>query len=102
MNRKASVDGASSSTSSSSTMDRTALVVGVTGIAGYNIAESLIAGGWRGVGLSRKPRDEIPGVEPVYADVLDQPSVEAATAGRGITHLFFSPWSRQPTEAANC
>jgi nucleoside-diphosphate-sugar epimerase len=83
-------------------MDRTALVVGVTGIAGYNIAESLIAGGWRVVGLSRTPRYEIPGVEHVYADVLDQPSVEAATAGRRITHLFFSTWSRQPTEAANC
>ncbi|MFI5897785.1 SDR family oxidoreductase [Actinoplanes sp. NPDC051513] len=83
-------------------MDRTALVVGVTGIAGYNIAEALTAAGWRVVGLSRAPRYEIPGVEHVYADVLDEPAVEAATAGRGITHLFFSTWSRQPTEAENC
>jgi nucleoside-diphosphate-sugar epimerase len=83
-------------------MDRTALVVGVTGIAGYNIAQSLLADGWRVVGLSRAPRYEIPGVEHVYADVHDQASVEAATAGRGITHLFFSTWSRQPTEAENC
>lgn len=28
--------------------------------------------------------------------------MEAATTGRGITHLFFSTWSRQPTEAENC
>jgi nucleoside-diphosphate-sugar epimerase len=83
-------------------MDRTALVVGVTGIAGYNIAQTLIADGWRVVGLSRAPRYEIAGVEHVYADVHDQASVEAATAGRGITHLFFSTWSRQPTEAENC
>lgn len=83
-------------------MDRTALVVGVTGIAGYNIAEALVAAGWRVVGLSRKPRYEIPGVEHVYADVLDQPSMEAATAGLGITHLFFSTWSRRATEAENC
>ena len=83
-------------------MDRTALVVGVTGIAGYNIAGALTAAGWRVVGLSRAPRYEIPGVEHVYADVLDQPSVELATAGRGITHLFYSTWSRQPTEAENC
>jgi nucleoside-diphosphate-sugar epimerase len=83
-------------------MDRTALVVGVTGIAGYNIAGALTGAGWRVVGLSRAPRYEIPGVEHVYADVLDQPAVEAATAGRGITHLFFSTWSRRPTEAENC
>jgi nucleoside-diphosphate-sugar epimerase len=83
-------------------MHRTALVVGVTGIAGYNIAQALLAAGWRVVGLSRAPRYEIPGVEHVYADVLDQPSVEAATASRGITHLFFATWSRQATEAENC
>jgi nucleoside-diphosphate-sugar epimerase len=82
-------------------MDRTALVVGVTGMSGYNIAEALIAAGWRVVGLSRSPRHELPGVEHVYADVLDQASVEAVTAGRGITHLFFTTWSRQPTEAEN-
>jgi nucleoside-diphosphate-sugar epimerase len=82
-------------------MDRTALVVGVTGMSGYNIAEALVAAGWRVVGLSRAPRYELPGVEHVYADVLDQASVQAATAGLGITHLFFSTWSRQPTEAGN-
>ncbi|HEV7203495.1 MAG TPA: SDR family oxidoreductase [Jatrophihabitans sp.] len=83
-------------------MERTALVVGVTGIAGYNIASALLAEGWRVVGLSRSPRYEVPGVEHVYADVLDRGSVEAATAGKGITHLFFATWSRQDTEAQNC
>jgi nucleoside-diphosphate-sugar epimerase len=83
-------------------MDRTALVVGVTGIAGYNTAQALVAAGWRVVGLSRKPRYEIPGVEHVYGDVLDPESVEAAIAGMDITHLFFTTWSRQDTEADNC
>jgi nucleoside-diphosphate-sugar epimerase len=83
-------------------MDRTALVVGVTGIGGYNTAQALLAQGWRVVGLSRTARYEIPGVEHVYADVLDPDSVEAAIAGRGITHLFFTTWSRQETEAENC
>jgi nucleoside-diphosphate-sugar epimerase len=83
-------------------MDRTALVVGVTGIAGYNTAKALLAAGWRVVGLSRTPRYAVPGVEHVYADVLDQPSVEQAVAGKGITDLFFTTWSRQPTEAENC
>src|SRR4051794_18115650 len=82
--------------------DRTALVVGVTGIAGYNTARALSAEGWRVVGLSRAPRYEVPGVEHVYADVLDRPSIESATAGKGITHLFFATWSRQDTEARNC
>jgi nucleoside-diphosphate-sugar epimerase len=38
----------------------------------------------------------------VYADVLDVASVEAAIGGRAITHLFFTTWSRQDTEADNC
>lgn len=83
-------------------MDRTALVVGVTGIAGYNCAQALLAEGWSVVGLSRSPRYEIPGVAHVYADVLHPPSVESAIHGKGITHLFFTTWSRQDTEAQNC
>jgi nucleoside-diphosphate-sugar epimerase len=83
-------------------MERTALVVGVTGIAGYNIAQALLADDWSVVGLSRAPRYEIPGVEHVYADVLDEASVESAIGGRAITHLFFATWSRQNTEALNC
>jgi nucleoside-diphosphate-sugar epimerase len=83
-------------------MERTALVVGVTGIAGYNTAQALLADGWRVVGLSRSPRYEIPGVEHVYGNVLDPASVRAAVEGRGVTHLFFTTWSRQGTEAENC
>jgi len=56
-------------------MERTALVVGVTGIAGYNTAQALLAQGWTVVGLSRSPRYEIPGVQHVYGDVLDVDSV---------------------------
>jgi nucleoside-diphosphate-sugar epimerase len=83
-------------------MDRTALVVGVTGIAGYNTAQALLANGWRVVGLSRAPRYEIPGVEHVYGDVTDADAVTEAISGRGITNLFFTTWSRQATEAENC
>jgi nucleoside-diphosphate-sugar epimerase len=42
------------------------------------------------------------GVEQVYADVLDPASVQAALAGKDVTHLFFTTWSRQATEAENC
>jgi nucleoside-diphosphate-sugar epimerase len=83
-------------------MERTALVVGVTGIAGYNVSQALVRDGWRVVGLSRRPRYEIPGVEHVYADVLDAVALEAAVTGKDITHVFYATWSRQETEAENC
>jgi nucleoside-diphosphate-sugar epimerase len=83
-------------------MERRALVVGATGIAGYNTARALLHDGWQVVGLSRRPKYEIPGVDHVYADVLDPASVESAVQGRGVTHLFFTTWSRQDTEAENC
>jgi nucleoside-diphosphate-sugar epimerase len=83
-------------------MDRTALVVGATGIAGYNTARALVHDGWRVLGLSRTPRYQIPGVEHIYADVLSADSIEQALTGRSATHLFFTTWSRQDTEAENC
>ncbi len=83
-------------------MDRTALVVGATGIAGYNTAQAL----WPPVGaLSGCPESRVtrsPASSTCYGDVLDPESVEAAVAGTGITHLFFTTWSRQDTEAQNC
>jgi nucleoside-diphosphate-sugar epimerase len=82
-------------------MDRTALVVGVTGIAGYNSAIALQDKGFRVVGLSRRAKYEIPGVEHVFADVLDSASIEEAVAGKGVTHLVFTTWQRQDTEADN-
>jgi nucleoside-diphosphate-sugar epimerase len=83
-------------------VQRTALVVGVTGMAGYNIATALAGAGWDVVGLSRRHRYEVPGVRQVHADVLDPRSIESAVRGTEISHLVFATWSRQPTEAGNC
>jgi nucleoside-diphosphate-sugar epimerase len=83
-------------------MERTALVVGVTGMAGYNTAEALVRDDWRVVGLSRTHRYEVPGVQHVNADVMDAGSMEAIAAGIDISHLVFATWSRQATEAENC
>jgi nucleoside-diphosphate-sugar epimerase len=84
-------------------MTRTALVVGATGLAGYNTAQALVEqGGWRVIGLSRTHRYDVPGVERVQADVLDPAAVEDAVRGAGVTHVFFTTWSRQATEAENC
>ena len=82
-------------------MDRTALVVGVTGIGGGNAANALLERGFGVVGLSRSVREPIPGVDHVHADVLDVESVEQAVRGRNITDLVFTTWQRQATEAEN-
>jgi nucleoside-diphosphate-sugar epimerase len=83
-------------------MERRALVIGVTGIAGLNTAEALVRAGWTVAGLSRTRRYEIPGVTHVTADVHDPQSVRDAVTGLGISHVFFTTWSRQETEAQNC
>lgn len=83
-------------------MADTALVVGVTGIAGVNSATALVDAGFRVVGLSRSAKYELPGVEHVYADVLDPESLERAVSDKGISHLIFTTWQRQDNEAENC
>jgi nucleoside-diphosphate-sugar epimerase len=83
-------------------VDRTALVVGVTGMAGHNAADALVRHGWHVIGLSRSRRYEVPGVEQLSADVHDEESMKAALHGRDISHLVFATWSRQATEAENC
>ena len=82
-------------------MDRTALVVGVTGIAGYNSATALLAQGFDVVGLSRSARYQVPGVHHVLGDVLDPDSLARALDGRPISHLVFTTWQRQDSEAEN-
>ena len=79
-----------------------ALVIGATGITGYNTATALVKDGWTVYGLSRSPAVRIPGVTHLYADILDSESLKVALAGVEISHVFFATWSRQATEAANC
>ncbi|MCM3688613.1 SDR family oxidoreductase [Kocuria rosea] len=80
---------------------RTALVVGASGIAGSAIVEQLTAApGWEVLALSRTP---VPGspARHVAADLRSAESVAAALAGERPTHVFFTAWSRQATEAEN-
>ncbi|HEX5406472.1 MAG TPA: SDR family oxidoreductase [Pseudonocardiaceae bacterium] len=81
---------------------RRALVVGVTGIAGNNVAARLVESGWDVHGLSRSGATPIPGVRPVAADILDADAAAAAVTAVRPTHVFFCTWQRQPTEAENC
>jgi nucleoside-diphosphate-sugar epimerase len=81
---------------------RSALVVGVTGIAGGNVAARLLADGWEVLGLCRRPRELDERITPLSADLEDAEAVAAAVRGTAPTHVFFTTWSRRPTEAENC
>ncbi|WP_313607017.1 SDR family oxidoreductase [Rhizobium sp.] len=81
-------------------MTNHALVVGATGIAGAATVDLLVAKGWKVSALARKPQARA-GVIAVAADLLDPTSLSSALAGITPTHVFFSSWLRQPTEAEN-
>ncbi len=80
---------------------RKALVVGASGIAGNNLARALIAQGWDVAGLARRPRDDVAGVVPVAADLMDTASLATALDGLQPTHVFLTTWMRNDTEAEN-
>ncbi|TLX55599.1 NAD-dependent dehydratase [Stutzerimonas nosocomialis] len=78
----------------------TALIVGITGISGYNLANVLLASGWTVYGLARRPQAQ-DGVTPVAADLLDPDATNKALDGLPITHVFFCTWTRRATEKEN-
>ena len=79
-----------------------ALVVGVTGISGNNVADLLVERGWTVYGLARRPPHDRPGVRPLAVDLLDPAGTRSALAGLDISHVSFCTWARQDTEEANC
>ena len=83
-------------------MSGRALVVGVTGISGGNLARRLLADGWHVSGLCRDPSGLDERIAPLAADLEDAEAVAAAVRGTGPTHVFFTTWSRRATEAENC
>ena len=82
-------------------MDRIALIVGASGIIGSNLARELLHIGWTTYGLSRTPKNDIPGLRPVAADLLDPDGLAAALIDVAPTHVFITTWMRQDTEADN-
>ena len=79
-----------------------ALVVGVTGISGGNLARRLVSDGWHVTGLCRHPRDLDERITPLAADLEDADAVSVVVRGTAPTHVFFTTWSRRGTEAENC
>ena len=84
-------------------MDRTALIVGVTGIVGSNLAEHLLQAGWEVHGLARQPQAAPPGSSRSRPTCSTRQSLRAARwPGVDPTHVFITTWLRQATEAENC
>ncbi|MEZ0485471.1 SDR family oxidoreductase [Fibrella aquatica] len=82
-------------------MSNIALVVGASGITGSNLAHELIAQGWTTYGLARNPNQAITDLQPIAADLLDPESLRLALADVAPTHVFFTSWMRNDTEAEN-
>ena len=89
-----------SAPSAASRSDRTALVVGASGITGNALVERLSAEGWNVLALSRSAAST-PGITGIAADLLDADSLRAALADAKPTHVFFTAWTRRATEEEN-
>lgn len=81
-------------------MTRKALVVGASGIAGSATISALLADGWEVTGLARNPPHR-PDVVPVAVDLQDAVAVRTTLADLRPSHVFFTSWVRQATEAEN-
>ncbi|WP_426196524.1 SDR family oxidoreductase [Massilia sp. DWR3-1-1] len=82
-------------------MQKSALIVGASGIAGSNLATELLAQGWTVHGLARGAIDGGAGMTGIAADLRDPASLRAALADLAPTHVFITAWMRQATEADN-
>jgi len=62
-------------------VNKTALIVGASGIVGRNLAQHLLSRGWAVTGLARRPPSDIPGLLPCAADLLDATALRSAIKG---------------------
>jgi nucleoside-diphosphate-sugar epimerase len=78
-----------------------ALVVGVSGIVGLNVAEHLRAlGGWDIQGVSRRPLPGHSWIDWRPVDLLD-PAAAETLAALDPTHIFYCTWALGRTEDEN-
>ncbi len=89
-----------SNSNSTTEAPRTALVVGASGITGSALVDRLARDGWEVLALSRRAVTSGT-VRGIAADLRDPASLRAALAEERPTHVFFTAWQRQATEAEN-
>jgi len=83
-------------------MTKTALIAGVTGLTGQNLANHLATlSDWKIYGLSRQS-SKIAGVESLAADLLDLDTLKQTLQGKNISHAFFTSWQKMESEERNC
>lgn len=82
-------------------MQKSALIVGASGIAGSNLATELLAQDWTVYGLARGAVDDGSGLRPVAADLRDRAALATALADISPSHVFITAWLRQASEAEN-
>lgn len=87
--------------STENSTEKIALVVGVTGMAGSNLAAKLVEQNWSVYGLARSVKNDIAGVKPIAADLLDKEELAKALENVTPTHVFFTTWMRNDTEEEN-
>jgi nucleoside-diphosphate-sugar epimerase len=80
---------------------RRALVVGVTGIVGQNLAAHLLEDGWEVFGLSRSGAVPDDRMRAVRADLADPDALSAALADVRPGFVGITAWTRMATEAEN-
>jgi nucleoside-diphosphate-sugar epimerase len=85
---------------SSTNESKIALVVGASGITGSALVDLLSRDGWEVLALSRRAASSR-NVRGISADLRDPASLRAALAAERPTHVFFTAWQRQATEAEN-
>jgi nucleoside-diphosphate-sugar epimerase len=82
-------------------MKKTALIVGVSGIVGRNLADLLsVETDWTVYGVARRPGQR-EGINPISVDLQDAAAVQSALKDVKPTHVFLATWLRQRTEADN-
>ncbi|CAH9054409.1 unnamed protein product [Cuscuta epithymum] len=91
-----------------------ALIIGVTGIVGASLAETLPrsntpGGPWKVYGVARRPirswntTDHHPPIEFVQCDITDPEAAQSKlTVLTDVTHVFYVTWASRPTELENC
>lgn len=82
-------------------MQKSALIIGVSGVIGNALSEQLLAAGWAVHGLSRGNTAVPSGCVQITADLTQPDQVSAALEGLAVNNVFFTAWSRQANEREN-
>ena len=82
-------------------MQKTALIVGVSGVIGNALSEHLLGQGWTVYGLSRGRTPVASGCIPIAVDLTRPDELRAALGALQVKNVFFTAWSRQANEKEN-